>query len=320
MHAYLILAHGNWDLLAKTLALYDDARNDIYLHIDANIRNVPFERLKGACRRSRVEFVRRIPVVYLTYSLSDATFELLAAATGRRSYDYYHLLSGQDLPLATQDNIHAFFRGALKEVGGRRVPANFVSVWGGPGNVTQSYWTRYYAYNPWLRHVRARRRPLRALFFLNRCTRRLQYLLRAGRKTEPYPYYFGDAWFSITDDLARYVLARRAWCEEKFSRHVFCPDETFMQTLVMNSELRATLHSDAISEDPDRSRRCLRLIDWSRMEHPMSPRVGRREDFDILASSDCLFARKFDPKVDAAIIDRWLRHLERASDGADAAS
>ena len=157
MHAYLILAHGNWDLLAKTLALYDDARNDIYLHIDANIRNVPFERLKGACRRSRVEFVRRIPVVYLTYSLSDATFELLAAATGRRSYDYYHLLSGQDLPLATQDNIHAFFRGALKEVGGRRVPANFVSVWGGPGNVTQSYWTRYYAYNPWLRHVRARR-------------------------------------------------------------------------------------------------------------------------------------------------------------------
>lgn len=42
MHAYLILAHGNWDLLAKTLALYDDARNDIYLHIDANIRNVPF--------------------------------------------------------------------------------------------------------------------------------------------------------------------------------------------------------------------------------------------------------------------------------------
>ena len=132
MHAYLILAHGNWDLLAKTLALYDDARNDIYLHIDANIRNVPFERLKGACRRSRVEFVRRIPVVYLTYSLSDATFELLAAATGRRSYDYYHLLSGQDLPLATQDNIHAFFRGALKEVGGRRVPANFVSVWEGP--------------------------------------------------------------------------------------------------------------------------------------------------------------------------------------------
>ena len=56
------------------------------------------------------------------------------------------------------------------------------------------------------------------------------------------------------------------------------------------------------------------------MENLMSPRVWRREDFDILASSDCLFARKFDPKVDAAIIDRWLRHLERASDGADAAS
>jgi hypothetical protein len=320
MHAYLIQAHGSWDLLEKALALYDDARNDLYLHIDANSQSVPFERLEGACRRSRVEFVRRVPIVYASYSICDATFELLEAATRRRSYDYYHLVSGQDLPLASQDRIHDFFRGALKEVGGRRVPVNFVSLWGGPDRVHQSYWTRFYAYNPWIRHARARHRPLRTLFFLNRCTRRLQYRLRAGRKTEPYPYYFGDSWCSITDALARHVLARRAWCEEKFSRHVFCPDEAFIQTLVMNSDLRGTLHSDVVDEGPSRSRRCLRLIDWGRMENRMSPRVWRREDFDILASSDCLFARKFDPQVDAAVIDRWIRRLDRATDRADAAS
>ncbi|NLV29722.1 MAG: hypothetical protein GXY47_01095, partial [Acidobacteria bacterium] len=91
-------------------------------------------------------------------------------------------------------------------------------------------------------------------------------------------------------------------------------------TLVMNSDLRGTLHSDVVDEGPSRSRRCLRLIDWGRMENRMSPRVWRREDFDILASSDCLFARKFDPQVDAAVIDRWIRRLDRATDGADAAS
>ncbi|MBN2339284.1 MAG: hypothetical protein JXP48_12160 [Acidobacteria bacterium] len=320
MHAYLIQAHGSWDLLEKALALYDDARNDLYLHIDANSRNVPFEQIKGACRRSRVEFVRRVPIVYASYSICIATFELLEAATRRRSYDYYHLVSGQDLPLATQDAIHEFFRGALKEVAGRRVPVNFVSLWGGPGAVNQSYWTRFYAHNPWIRHARARHRPLRALFFLNRCTRRLQYLLQAGRKALPYPYYFGDSWFSITDDLARHVVARRAWCERVFSRHVFCPDEALVQTLVMNSEFRSTLYSDVVDEGPSRSRRCLRLIDWSRMENRMSPRVWRREDLGILESSSCLFARKFDPKVDAAVIDRWIDHLGRAVDGVDAAS
>jgi hypothetical protein len=312
MHAYLIQAHGSWDLLAKALALYDDTRNDLYLHIDANSRNVPFERLEGSCRRSRVEFVRRVPIVYASYSICDATFELLEAATRRRSYDHYHLVSGQDLPLASQDDIHAFFRGALKEVGGRRVPVNFVSLWGGPGSVDQSYWTRFYAYNPWIRHARSRHRSLRALFFLNRCTRRLQYRLRAGRNSLPCPYYFGDSWFSITDELARHVVARRAWCARVFARHVFCPDEAFIQTLVMNSDLRATLHSDIVDEGPARSRRCLRLIDWDRMENRMSPRVWRREDFDILASSDCLFARKFDPKVDAAVIDRWVARLRQA--------
>jgi len=319
MHAYLIQAHGSWDLLEKALALYDDARNDLYLHIDANSRSVPFERLEGACRRSRVEFVRRVPIVYASYSICDATFELLEAATRRRSYDYYHLVSGQDLPLASQDRIHDFLRGALKEVAGRRVPVNFVSLWGGPGSAHQSYWTRFYAYNPWIRHARARHRPLRALFFLNRCTRRLQYRLRAGRKNEPYPYYFGDSWFSITDALARHIVSQRAWCARVFARHVFCPDEAFIQTLVMNSDLRGTLHSDVVDEGPSRSRRCLRLIDWGRMENRMSPRVWRREDFDILASSDCLFARKFDPQVDAAVIDRWIDRLGRAVDEVDAA-
>ncbi|CCY12337.1 glycosyltransferase [Porphyromonas sp. CAG:1061] len=34
---------------------------------------------------------------------------LLRAATSRDSYQYFHLISGADLPLKSQDEIHAFF-------------------------------------------------------------------------------------------------------------------------------------------------------------------------------------------------------------------
>ena len=37
MHAYLIQAHGSWDLLEKALALYDDARNDLMWEVAAKL-------------------------------------------------------------------------------------------------------------------------------------------------------------------------------------------------------------------------------------------------------------------------------------------
>ena len=35
MHAYLIIAHEQFDLLESLLKCIDDARNDIYIHIDS---------------------------------------------------------------------------------------------------------------------------------------------------------------------------------------------------------------------------------------------------------------------------------------------
>ena len=33
-HAYLIMAHSDWNMLNTLLELIDDKRNDIYIHID----------------------------------------------------------------------------------------------------------------------------------------------------------------------------------------------------------------------------------------------------------------------------------------------
>lgn len=36
-HAYLILAHKNWQQLCTLLTLLDDPRNDVFLHIDSKV-------------------------------------------------------------------------------------------------------------------------------------------------------------------------------------------------------------------------------------------------------------------------------------------
>ncbi|MGN1262595.1 MAG: glycosyl transferase, partial [Prevotella sp.] len=40
-HAYLIMAHNEWDLLNTLLSLIDDERNDIFLHIDKKVKHMP---------------------------------------------------------------------------------------------------------------------------------------------------------------------------------------------------------------------------------------------------------------------------------------
>lgn len=74
-------------------------------------------------------------------------------------------------------------------------------------------------------------------------------------------------------------------------------DEMFLQTIVYNSSFKDKLY------DKDYDDSCLgnqRYIDWKRG----TPYTFRNEDFEELINSNCLFARKFNEKIDCKIIDR----------------
>jgi hypothetical protein len=77
------------------------------------------------------------------------------------------------------------------------------------------------------------------------------------------------------------------------------PDESFFQTVIMNSPYR----NSVINNDR-------RHIEWRR--GPEHPRIWRHEDLNELLSSNAFFARKFNADVD----DRIIRALEeRIIDG-----
>ena len=60
-HAYLIIAHKNFEQLKKLLVLLDDAQNDIFILID---KKSVFDKndFLQICEKSNVQFVKRIHV------------------------------------------------------------------------------------------------------------------------------------------------------------------------------------------------------------------------------------------------------------------
>ena len=115
----------------------------------------------------------------------------------------------------------------------------------------------------------------------------IQKLLKINRtKRADIEFQNGSNWFSITHDTACYVLNKYN-NYKKYFRHTLCPDEIFLQTILINS--------------PDISRiidENLRYIDWNRG----NPYILKQEDYNMLMDSNKLFARKFDINVDRNII------------------
>lgn len=79
-HAYLIMAHTNFNQLKRLIMLLDDVRNDIYVHIDKKAQDVPLKEIRGLCMKSKLSVTQVFSVVWGTYSIVEAELYLLAQA------------------------------------------------------------------------------------------------------------------------------------------------------------------------------------------------------------------------------------------------
>lgn len=108
-HAYLIITHRENVVLERLLMLLDKENNGIYIHVDAKTKNFDFEKIKKTVKLAKLVFTNRTKVYWGDYSQVNAELVLLKTAIGGGRYDYYHLLSGQDLPIKNNSAINAFF-------------------------------------------------------------------------------------------------------------------------------------------------------------------------------------------------------------------
>lgn len=286
-HAYLIIAHNNFEILKKLIALLDDPRNDIYIHISSKVRNFKFDEMKAFAKKSNLIFTERINVRWGGYSMIQCELLLLNAAI-RKEYEYYHLLSGVDLPLKDQDYIHNFF-----DQNKDMVFLNLNNRNEDPEVVNRLKY--YYMFSGRPRALI----PKMALKSINRSLLVIESILHINRlKKLPMKIYMGANWFSIPHYLAKYILSEEKFIKKIF-RYTFCADEIFIQTLVGASDYMNRIYRN------DECDSNMRYVDWNRGK----PYVWKEEDYEELINSHYLFARKFDYAQDHRIVVRIYETL-----------
>lgn len=280
-HAYLILAHKSDYVFHTLLKMIDDKRNDIFIHMDKKNRSYKPSDIRDSVKESRVYHCKSISCSWGAYSIVKAEYLLLQLATSIDRYSYYHLLSGQDLPIKSQDTIHRFF---LENEG-----KEFVNF----DDLHFNYADRvrfFYLFQEML----GRRQS-----FVNRCFLKMQRIVGVYRHKN-VRFQKGPQWFSITDDFVRHILSVYPWVRSLF-RYTQCPDELFVQTALYNSTFMDKQFKNPITGYTARH------IDWKRGY----PYVFKRKDFDELVNSSDLFARKFDVDTDKRIVDMIARKFGR---------
>jgi len=295
-HAYLIMAHGNLDVLKKLIVLIDNPRNDIYLHIDKKTNFNDFDSLVMLLSMSKMTIIDSIDVRWGDISQTICELNLLEAALDGK-YMYYHLLSGADLPIKSQECIFEFF-----DVNSGKEFVHFDSK-----RISEKYVDRIKYYHIMQKYMgivnnKTIQKIIRTIIRkINNISIQVQRLIRVNRIKSNIELQKGANWFSITHELAKYVVDKREWIE-KFFKNTENPDELFLQTLIINSNFADNLYCKKFDNTYDS---CKRFIDWDRG----NPYVWKEIDFDLLIQSDFLFARKFDYLKHPNIVNKIFSHL-----------
>ena len=286
-HGFLILLHNNYKQVRKLIGLLDNKNSYIFLHIDkkSNLSDKDVDQFINAAHLAHIIFVDRVSVQWGGYSLVQATLNLLKKAD-EYDLDYYHLISGADLPLKSWKEFDDYFE--------KRKGTQFVSY------VPEKYQkdlqkrVRYY----WLfqEEIGSPKKAIQQkdiyrifLLAIQRAFVFIQKVLGVDRrkKNRKISFRIGSEWISITREFLSYVVCKEQWIKETFKDTV-CPDEVFMTTLLSNSRF-----SDKVLENQ-------RYIDWGRG----NPYVFREVDYNELLVCEKMFARKFDETVDPQIVDK----------------
>ena len=227
------------------------------------------------------------------YSQIDCEIRLLEEALKNKEIEYFHLLTGQDLPLVNIKEILDFFKENKEK--------NFIHFDRKVKSIERYERIKYYRL---FQELAGRNKNIYSIL-QNKLLLPLQKLLKIDRskRYKGIEFKSGSAYFSITREFAEYIMSNEKNIKEWFS-FAICGDEMFIQTLAYNSKFKETLYNTRFNDN------CLanqRYIDWN----SGSPYTWRISDFQDLKESNCLFARKFDEEIDSLIIEKVIESIQK---------
>jgi hypothetical protein len=283
-HAFLVIVHKQPELLARILRILSKDNHYFFIHIDKKIKD--FDAYINAAQHiDNVFFLQNRSTVYHAgVSLLRITIDMLkVAAQNEIHFDYYHLISGQDYPLRSNEQFDEFFD---------RTDHSFMYI--DSGNFRQSMIPHY-------------DRCVNEYHFNNTSTifSKVYEKLKLGKMLsvfvhrKPVPNVVGGwEWFSWNRATAEYVLNFLYNNPAYLARfnHTASSDEIFFSTLLQpkSDELKIE------TQNP------LRYISW----HPhrsittnYRPFNFNELDYKFIIDSAAFFCRKVDAVESADLLD-----------------
>ena len=212
-HAYLILAHTDAPLLRTLVRCLDDSRNDIYVHWDAKSGNIPELKAERSCL---FMLNNRISVNWAGFSMVKAEFLLFKEAYANGPYAYYHLISGADLPIKSQDYIHS----KCEILSG----TEFIAFADAPQQEIDYRIQHYFLFPEEFRTKNIIKRSLRYLY--------LKYQDVAHKTRSDIIFKKGSQWCSLTHDFVGYLLSQEDNVRKWFS-NTFCHTDGLLQFVLL---------------------------------------------------------------------------------------
>lgn len=273
--ACIIIAHKDPQQIERLIKKFNSLPFDVYIHLDKKINKHPFAYL---AKLPNVYFIqKRIRVRWASYNYLNAVLQSFKeiSESGKR-YDFFSLMSGQDYLIKP---VSVFYQKLEKNIGRNFICFEQDGEWWDHAisRINQYHFTNF--------DFRGR---YRIQFFLNA-------LLPSRKFPLPYKLFGGPRamCMTLTEDCAAYIVKFIESNKKlrRFIRFTWGPDEFLFPTLIMNSAFKETVINDNFY-----------YIDWS--GGGSNPKILTLDDYDKLKSTDKILARKFDFKVDTAILDR----------------
>jgi Core-2/I-Branching enzyme len=272
--AYLVSAYKLPEQLVRLVSRLSTPRCHFFIHVDRQTDDVVFHRMAEPLMAfPNVHFLERHASYYGGFGHVRATLKGIDALLRMNlRFDYVVLLTGQDYPIKSNDEIERFLDARHGQTFLEHVALPF-DEWTEGGLDRIERW-----------HMRVAGRYFR--FPSGRWPRRR---FPAGMKP-----YGGSPYWCLARESVEYIheFVRRSPSFVRFFKYVNVPDELFFHTILLNSPL-----AESIVDDD------LRYVEWRDVEVAGGPAVLGRADFEKFMGSGDLFARKFDANVDPVVLD-----------------
>lgn len=260
-HAYLIMAHNQFLSLQELVFALDDVRNDIYIHFDKKVKELPVLHTQYS---HLVVLDNRINVIWGDVSQIKTEYALFKASFQPGKYAYYHLISGNHFPLRSNDALHNWFDNC-----------NGATVLKPEPLSEEEIKMRFGLYHFFLKHLISNNKTVNKAYHLGwRAILKIQKSLGVKRDTS---FIKGKAsqWCSLNEETIKLLLSREKESLKRFRRS-FCCDEFFIRSVIDNTGL-PIIYDDRIC-----------YVAFVRT----TPKYFNENDYQMLMDSGALFFRK----------------------------